>query len=359
MTLVLNGTTGVSSVDGSASTPAIQGNDTNTGVFFPAADTVAIATGGSERLRADSSGNVGIGTSSPNRRLHVQNGSSGASNYSVPGLAIESSTNVDLQMMGSTTGQLGITFSDSGNNQAGFIYYQNNGDYMQFATNGSERARIDSSGNLLVAKTTTDFGTAGFNYDASVKQLNLTTDGNSSLRVNRLTSDGNLVSFQRGGSEKGTISVSGETVSYNAFAGSHWSQLSDGSKPEILRGTVMESIDELCQWPDEPTTERLCRVKVSDAASSKKVYGVFMCWDEDWIATNDMLVTSVGAFVCRVNGAVVVQEGDLLESNGDGTARVQADDIMRSSTIGKVTCTIKTHEYADGSYCVPAVLYCG
>lgn len=61
MTLVLNGTTGVSSVDGSAATPAIQGNDTNTGVFFPAADTVAIATGGSERVRADSSGNVGIG----------------------------------------------------------------------------------------------------------------------------------------------------------------------------------------------------------------------------------------------------------------------------------------------------------
>lgn len=56
MTLVLNGTTGVSSVDGSASTPAIQGTDSNTGVFFPAADTVAIATGGTERVRVNGSG---------------------------------------------------------------------------------------------------------------------------------------------------------------------------------------------------------------------------------------------------------------------------------------------------------------
>lgn len=69
MPIVINGSTGISGTDGSASTPAIQGSDTNTGMFFPAADTIAFAEGGTEVMRIDSSGSVGIGTSTPIRRL--------------------------------------------------------------------------------------------------------------------------------------------------------------------------------------------------------------------------------------------------------------------------------------------------
>lgn len=233
---------------------------------------------------------------------------------------------------------------------------------MLFYTNATERARITSDGNLLVGKTgLTDTG-AGFALagtgSSDTGLVYFTRDNGLVMSVNRLTSDGDLIRFVQDGAQEGSISVSGNTVSYNAFAGSHWSQLQDGSKPDILRGTVMESINELCVWPGE-SNERLPKSKISDTAGSKKVYGVFMAWDNDWTETNDMYVTAVGAFICRVNGSVTVQEGDLLESNGDGTARVQADDIIRSSTIGKVTSTVKTHQYADGSYCVPTVLYCG
>lgn len=45
--------------------------DTNTGLYFPAADTIAVATSAVERMRIDSSGNVGIGTSSPGQKLTV------------------------------------------------------------------------------------------------------------------------------------------------------------------------------------------------------------------------------------------------------------------------------------------------
>jgi len=228
---------------------------------------------------------------------------------------------------------------------------------------GNPRGYFNNSGSGFFSGATVDYpGSGNTNtgiYLESAGQLSVSRANTVVARFNRNTSDGTLLSFARDGTEQGTISVSGGTVSYNAFAGSHWSQLSDGSKPNILRGTVLESINELIQWPNEPTTERLCKVKVSDTAGSKKVYGVFMDWDNDWTATNDMYVTAVGAFVCRINASVTVQEGDLLESNGDGTARVQADDIIRSSTIGKVTCTEKTHQYDDGSYCVPTVLYCG
>ena len=58
MTLVLNGTTGIAGVDGSAATPAVQGGDTNTGMFFPAADTIAFTESGTEVMRLDSSANL-------------------------------------------------------------------------------------------------------------------------------------------------------------------------------------------------------------------------------------------------------------------------------------------------------------
>ena len=59
--ITINGTTGIAGTNGSAGTPAVQGEDTNTGIFFPAADTVAVATAGTERLRVNSSGNAGLG----------------------------------------------------------------------------------------------------------------------------------------------------------------------------------------------------------------------------------------------------------------------------------------------------------
>jgi len=61
MSLILSGTDGLSDVDGSAATPAIRGTDANTGIFFPAADTIAFAEGGAECARFDSSGNFGLG----------------------------------------------------------------------------------------------------------------------------------------------------------------------------------------------------------------------------------------------------------------------------------------------------------
>lgn len=55
--ITLNGTTGYIGPDGSAASPAIQGSDANTGIFFPAADTIAFAEGGVEVGRFDSSSN--------------------------------------------------------------------------------------------------------------------------------------------------------------------------------------------------------------------------------------------------------------------------------------------------------------
>lgn len=57
MTLILHGTDGLSDVDGSAATPAIRGTDANTGIYFPGADRIGFAEGGTQCGEFDASGN--------------------------------------------------------------------------------------------------------------------------------------------------------------------------------------------------------------------------------------------------------------------------------------------------------------
>jgi hypothetical protein len=64
--------TSVTVAAGTVSDPAITTTgDTNTGIFFPAADTIAFAEGGAEAMRITSAGDVGIGTSSPNAKFKL------------------------------------------------------------------------------------------------------------------------------------------------------------------------------------------------------------------------------------------------------------------------------------------------
>lgn len=58
MPIIISGSNGISGVDGTAAAPAVQGADNNTGVFFPAADTIAFSEGGTESLRLNASGNA-------------------------------------------------------------------------------------------------------------------------------------------------------------------------------------------------------------------------------------------------------------------------------------------------------------
>tara|TARA_B100000963_G_C22623707_1_gene671255 strand:- start:269 stop:958 length:690 start_codon:yes stop_codon:yes gene_type:complete len=61
MALNINGTTGISGVDGTVSAPALTGTDSNTGITFPSADTIKFSTGGVERMSITNSGVTGAG----------------------------------------------------------------------------------------------------------------------------------------------------------------------------------------------------------------------------------------------------------------------------------------------------------
>jgi hypothetical protein len=105
------------------------------------------------------------------------------------------------------------------------------------------------------------------------------------------------------------------------------------------------------------TNEQLNKVKVSNTEGDANVAGVFVSWSYDEqhdIEEINMAMT--GDMIIRIAEGVTVQKGDLLMSAGDGTAKPQGDDIVRSKTIAKVTSNHVTCTYEDGSYCVPCVL---
>ena len=234
--------------------------------------------------------------------------------------------------------------------------------YMQFYTSPGggtapqERMRISSTGNVTVGKTVTTASTAGIGLEAA-GAVTATRSNDISFLANRLNSDGDLFHFYQDTNLEGTISVSGSTVSYNGAHLSRWSQLPGGAeREEILRGTVLSNIDEMCDW-DEEENEQLNRMKVSDVEGDPNVSGVFQSWDDDDDTyTDDFYCAMTGDFIIRIAQGVTVERGDLLMSAGDGTAKPQDDDIIRSKTIAKVTSTNVSCTYDDGSYCVPCVL---
>jgi hypothetical protein len=166
MSLILDGTNGLSDVDGSAATPAIRGSDANTGVFFDS-DVVGLSTDGTERVRVDASGNVGIGTSSPASKLNLGGSSDQTLQINGSGTAVFVGTSTSVAQISSNRNPTTGTIYDSGRAVSYINLEASNGNgNIQFYTtatnnvNATERMRIDSSGSLLINTTTS--GNGGF-----------------------------------------------------------------------------------------------------------------------------------------------------------------------------------------------------
>jgi len=138
--------TGVTTVQaGTAAAPAITTTgDTNTGIFFPAADTIAFTEGGVESMRINASGDVGIGTASPQARFQVD---SSSTTYSANIRARNS--NFGSGIIGAASGIL--TVATDMNNLAFYTASNLGVDGTSVPTN--ERMRIASTGDVMIGTT--------------------------------------------------------------------------------------------------------------------------------------------------------------------------------------------------------------
>ncbi len=177
MALTLNGSTGISGIAGSAGTPALQGNnDANTGYFF-AADTLGLSTAGSERLRITAAGNLALGndgsfpiyTDTNDRNFILGTGSDDAA----------------IQLHSGTDKYGGLYFGDAtsgGDRYRGYVEFKHgtNDDYLRFAAGGSERLRIDSSGNIkLGSGATQTLAIKNYGYSGSYKNIMIGNPGSN------------------------------------------------------------------------------------------------------------------------------------------------------------------------------------
>jgi hypothetical protein len=207
---------------GAVGTPSITTTgDTNTGIFFPAADTVGVTTGGSERVRVDSSGNVGIGVT-PSVKLDVVG-------------TVQS--NGVFSINGTTTGTASKVWFGSDGGGGGFINVPTGYGLSIFQNNATNLAKFDSAGNLGLGVTPSAWSTTN-----STKALQISSRGSVWANVNSTSINNN---WYLASGDVNTYIVTGPASRYNqSDTGVHqWFYAASGTAGTAITFTQAMTLD--------------------------------------------------------------------------------------------------------------------
>ena len=179
----ISATTGTFTGDVDIADKIVHTGDTDTAIRFSGADTITAETGGSERVRINSSGYMGIGENSPANLLHVKVSDTGVSPHGSAQIVLERSGTNHLQFLTAADGTSGLLFGDANDNDVAQIKYDHNVPAMQFITETGERMRIDSTGDVKILDGDLVIGTSGHGIDFSANTENESGAGASTGQI--------------------------------------------------------------------------------------------------------------------------------------------------------------------------------
>jgi hypothetical protein len=289
---VMTGALGI--IAGTATDPGLYfSGDPNTGLYSPGADQVAISTNGTGRLFVDASGNVGFGTSSPAESLDVTGnirvtgsvrptGLTESGDASAPHFSFTSDTNTGIFRAGS--------------------------DALAVSTNGTERARIDSSGRLLVGTSTS------LAVGVSNQPVQIHGGGANGITLGRFSADAfaSDIRFYKSRSATvgtGTIVQSGDTLgSINFYA-------SDGADAtrNISAARIRAEVDGTPGANDMPGRIVLSTTPSGSATPTERAR---------LTSTGALLVGTTVTPTGAGSGAVVAENRVVVGSTGSGSNQI-------------------------------------
>ena len=238
-------------------------------------------------------------------------------------LSLNASPNAYISIDGDATGNPYLQFTQNQTGKAS-IQYQDTGDFLSFETGlsgapagNNVRMKIDSTGGIIMAnQLTVGNATLQTGYGLYAEKSSA-----GAAAFNRTTDDGMVVSIQQAGAEEGTISVSGTTVSYNAFTGSHHAWTDEN----ITRGMLVSLTGNNRDLHGTSGSEPIYGITVSAQANDKRVMGSYLSLLNPSLPPsneNPALVMSVGnGDVWIADTGENIEPGDyLISSNVPGHA---------------------------------------